>query len=102
MTPQQVIFPAADGISLHGQLFLPAHAKPGTRLPAIVFFHGGSRRQMLLGFHPMQYYAQAYEFNQFLAGQGFAVLSVNYRSGVGYGLNFRQAVHYGANGGQRV
>ena len=98
VTPQQVIFPAADGISLHGQLFLPAHAKPGTRLPAIVFFHGGSRRQMLLGFHPMQYYAQAYEFNQFLAGQGFAVLSVNYRSGVGYGLNFRQAVHYGANG----
>ncbi len=98
VTPQQVIFPAADGMPIHGQLFLPPHTKPGTRLAAVVFFHGGSRRQMLLGFNPMQYYAQAYEFNQFLASQGFAVLSVNYRSGTGYGLNFRQALHYGANG----
>ena len=27
------------------------------------------------------------------------MLSVNYRSGTGYGLNFREALHYGANGG---
>ncbi len=99
VTPQQVIFPAADGMPLHGQLFLPPTAKPNAKLPAVVFFHGGSRRQMLLGFHPMQYYAQTYEFNQYLANRGFAVLSVNYRSGTGYGLNFRQALHYGANGG---
>ena len=99
LTPLQVVFPAADGMPIHGQLFLPQHAKPGAHLPAVVFFHGGSRRQMLLGFHPMQYYAQAYEFNQYLASRGFVVLSVNYRSGVGYGLNFRQALHYGADGG---
>ena len=107
VTPQQVLFPAADGMRIHGQLFLPkACQSPEQRtastcahLPAVVFFHGGSRRQMLLGFHPMQYYFQAYEFNQFLASRGFAVLSVNYRSGTGYGLNFRQALNYGANGG---
>lgn len=98
VAPRQVIFPAADGQQVHGQLFLPSGHKPGERLPAVVFFHGGSRRQMLLGFHPMQYYAQAYEFNQYLASRGFAVLSVNYRSGTGYGLNFRQALNYGANG----
>lgn len=99
VTPQPVVFPAADGMSIHGQLFLPRDAKLGAKLPAVVFFHGGSRRQMLLGFHPMQYYFQAYEFNQYLASRGFAVLSVNYRSGVGYGLDFRQALNYGANGG---
>lgn len=99
MTPTQVIFPATDGLQIHGQLFLPANAKPTDRLPTIVFFHGGSRRQMLLGYNPMQYYAQAYEFNQLLANHGYAVLSVNYRSGIGYGMAFRQAKDYGVFGG---
>src|SRR5260370_17629545 len=36
--------------------------------------------------------------NQYLASQGFIVLSVNYRSGIGYGLEFREALNYGAAG----
>jgi dipeptidyl aminopeptidase/acylaminoacyl peptidase len=94
---QQVIFPASDGMQIHGQLFLPKNT-PG-RHPAVVFFHGGSRRQMLLGFHYMYYYSNAYAMNQFLASKGYVVLSVNYRSGIGYGLNFREALNYGATGG---
>ncbi len=97
--PKQVIFPATDGLQIHGQLFLPKNTKPGEKLPTIVFFHGGSRRQMLLGFNPMQYYAQTYELNQYFASRGYAVLSVNYRSGTGYGMEFRQAQRYGAFGG---
>ncbi len=95
--PQQVIFPASDGMQIHGQLFLPKNA--AGKHPAVVFFHGGSRRQMLLGFHYMYYYSNAYAMNQFLASKGYVVLSVNYRSGIGYGLNFREAVNYGATGG---
>ncbi len=98
VAPQQVIFPAADGMQIHGQLFLPPNAAAG-RHPAVIFFHGGSRRQMLLGWHYMFYYHQAYGFNQYLASQGYVVLSVNYRSGVGYGEQFREAQHYGATGG---
>jgi dipeptidyl aminopeptidase/acylaminoacyl peptidase len=94
--PQQVIFPAADGMQIHGQLFLPSG---GGKHPAIVFFHGGSRRQMLLGWHYMYYYSNAYGMNQYLASKGYVVLSVNYRSGIGYGLNFREALNYGASGG---
>jgi dipeptidyl aminopeptidase/acylaminoacyl peptidase len=37
--------------------------------------------------------------NQYLADQGYIVLSVNYRSGIGYGLAFREAIHQGAGGG---
>ena len=96
--PQQILFPAADGLELHAQLFLPPNARDGKRHPAMVFFHGGSRRQMLLGFHTMQYYSNAYAMNQYLASQGYVVLSVNYRSGIGYGLDFREAVHYGRDG----
>ena len=96
---KQVIFPAIDTLQIHAQLFLPKDAKPTDKLPTIVFFHGGSRRQMLLGYNPMQYYAQTYEMNQYFANHGYAVLSVNYRSGIGYGMEFRQAQHYGAFGG---
>jgi dipeptidyl aminopeptidase/acylaminoacyl peptidase len=98
VVPRQVIILAADGIKIHGQLFLPEGAEDGTRHPAIVFFHGGSRRQMLLGWHYMGYYNNAYAMNQYLASRGYVVLSVNYRSGIGYGLDFREALDYGATG----
>ena len=96
--PQQVIFPASDGLAIHGQLFLP----PGggaDKHAAVIFFHGGSRRQMLLGYHYRRYYSNAYAMNQYLASLGFVVLSVNYRSGTGYGLNFREALNFGNAGG---
>src|SRR5208282_2214441 len=79
-------------------LFIPAGARSGERHPAIVFFHGGSRRQMLLGWHYMQYYHNAYALNQYLASRGYIVLSVNYRSGIGYGMEFREALNYGPTG----
>jgi dipeptidyl aminopeptidase/acylaminoacyl peptidase len=97
VVPQQVIFPGSDGLPIHGQLFLPKNG--AGKHPAIVFFHGGSRRQMLLGWHYMYYYSNTYGMNQYLASKGYVVLSVNYRSGIGYGLNFREALNYGASGG---
>jgi dipeptidyl aminopeptidase/acylaminoacyl peptidase len=95
--PQQIIFPAADGLPIHGQLFLPRNAG-SQKKPALIFFHGGSRRQMLLGWHYMYYYNNAYALNQYLAALGYVVFSVNYRSGIGYGLDFREAINYGAAG----
>ena len=96
--PTQVILHSADGTPVHAQLFLPLGAKSGDRRPAAIFFHGGSRRQMLLGWHYMYYYSNAYAMNQYLANRGYVVLSVNYRSGIGYGRDFREALHYGASG----
>lgn len=96
--PQPVVVTAADGMEIHCQLFLPPGAKAGEKHPAAIFFHGGSRRQMLLGWHYMDYYNHAYAMNQYLASRGYVVLSVNYRSGIGYGLNFREALNYGASG----
>jgi dipeptidyl aminopeptidase/acylaminoacyl peptidase len=96
--PTPVMLRAADGTPVHAQLFTPPNAKPGERHPAAIFFHGGSRRQMLLGWHYMYYYSNAYAMNQYLASRGYVVLSVNYRSGIGYGLDFREALRYGAAG----
>ncbi len=96
--PQQVIFPASDGLAIHGQIFLPPTGG-AAKHAAVIFFHGGSRRQMLLGYHYRRYYSNAYAMNQYLASRGFVVLSVNYRSGIGYGLNFREALNFGNSGG---
>ena len=94
--PQPVTFTASDGLTIHGQLFLPLRGSG--RAPAVVFFHGGPRRQMLLGWNYRSYYHNAYALNQYLANRGYVVLSVNFRSGIGYGLNFREALKYGATG----
>ena len=91
VTPQIVITHAADGLELHNQLFLPKDLKPGEKRPAMIFVHGGPVRQMLPAYHYMQFYHWAYAFNQWLADQGYIVMSINYRSGVGYGRSFRQA-----------
>jgi len=91
VVPQQIVFKSADGLDIHGQLFLPKDLRPGEKRPGILFFHGGSMRQMLLGWHYMYYYSNSYAMNQYLASRGYVVLSVNYRSGIGYGRAFREA-----------
>jgi dipeptidyl aminopeptidase/acylaminoacyl peptidase len=88
VTPKQVIFQSDDGLTLHGQLFLPRNANG--KVPGLVFMHGGPIRQMMLGFHYMDYYHNAYAENEYLASRGYAVLSVNYRLGVMYGRAFRE------------
>jgi len=93
--PESVRFQAEDGVEVHGQLF---RGKGSGKRPAIVYVHGGPRRQMLSGFHPSGYYSNAYITNQHLAAQGYDVLSVNYRSGTGYGQAFRDAPGAGREG----
>lgn len=102
VVPQQVSFTASDGLHVPAQLFLPRDMRPGERRPAVIFFHGGSRRQMLLGWHYMGYYHDTYATNQWLANAGYVVLSVNYRSGIGYGRDFREALNYGSGGASEL
>jgi len=97
VVPQQVVFTSPDGWKIHGQLFLPRGESPGKR-PAMIYMHGGPIRQMLLGWHYLEYYHYGYGFNQYLASRGYAVLSVNYRGGVGYGRRFREAPSRGPRG----
>ncbi len=93
--PESVTFRATDGVEIRAQLF---RARGEGRRPALVYIHGGPRRQMLLGFHPSSYYSHAYIVNQHLAAQGYHVLSVNYRGGTGYGQAFREAPETGREG----
>jgi len=96
VSPKSVSFTADDGTIAYGQLFEP---KGGGKHPAVVYVHGGPRRQMLLGWHPMEYYSNDYAVNQYLVSRGYAVLSVNYRLGVGYGHAFQLPPRAGRRGG---
>jgi dipeptidyl aminopeptidase/acylaminoacyl peptidase len=96
--PQLVDLPSRAGLSAHGVLFVPVTGGAAARHPAVVFMHGGPIRQMLLGWHYMHYYSNAYAMNQYLASRGYVVLALNYRTGIGYGLDFREAEGSGASG----
>jgi len=106
VVPELIITKAPDGTEIHNQLFLPrgdggSSNTPRTSVPkhpAIVFVHGGPVRQMLLGYHYMHFYHVAYAVNQWLASRGFVVMSVNYRSGIGYGKAFRTAPNTAGRG----
>ncbi|MCU1386546.1 MAG: WD40-like beta Propeller containing protein, partial [Acidobacteria bacterium] len=89
--PELVSFPASDGKAAYGQLFVPKNPNGC----AIIFAHGGIRRQMLTGFHYMDAYHYLYGMNQYLAGRGCVVLSVEYRSSIMRGHAFRNAPGWG-------
>jgi dipeptidyl aminopeptidase/acylaminoacyl peptidase len=106
VTPRAVTYKSEDGVLVHAQLFEAVTADQrrlprGTlaaKKPAIVYVHGGPPRQMLVGWHYSDYYANAYAMNQYLASKGFVVLSVNYRLGIGYGYEFHRPPNAGAQG----
>lgn len=95
--PQPVDLPLRAGLAAHGVLFVP-QGSGGARRPAVVFLHGGPIRQMLPTWHYRHYYSNSYAMNQYLASRGYVVLALNYRAGIGYGLDFREADGVGAAG----
>jgi dipeptidyl-peptidase-4 len=91
VVPELVMTTAPDGLQIHNQLFVPKNGRSGERHPAMIFVHGGPQRQMLLGYHYRYVYHMFYAVNEWLASEGYVVMSINYRSGIGYGRSFRTA-----------
>ena len=96
IVPKQIKFKSIDGVLIHATKFEKEDGKKNK--PAIIYIHGGPPRQMLLGWHYSSYYSNAYALNQYLADQGFVVISVNYRLGIGYGYEFHNPVDGGTRG----
>ena len=95
IVPKPVTYTAPDGTTVHADLF----QRPGSSAePAVIFVHGGPPRQMMLGWHYMDYYSNGYAVNQYLAAHGFTVLAVNYRLGIGYGRDFQHPADGGPRG----
>lgn len=74
---------SADGTEVHSVLVRPSVAA-GSRLPLVMFIHGGPNGQSDYGF--------SLERQVFAAG-GYAVLSPNYRGSNGRGMAFQRAIY---------
>ncbi|MEK4053480.1 S9 family peptidase [Paenibacillus sp. FSL F4-0087] len=89
-TPETFWFDSSDGLRLQGWMLKPAGMVEGIKVPTILEIHGGPH--MMYGFTFM------HEF-QILAAQGYAVVYINPRGGLGYGQQFVNACRGDYGGG---
>lgn len=89
-----VTYKGALDWDIDGFVFKPADFDPHKKYPGIVWVHGGPIRQMRGSWHPSRSYALFYAFNQYLASQGYIVMSINFRGGIGYGSEFRFGLYH--------
>lgn len=77
-----ITVPGPGGAQIPGFLTLPVGAAPDSKLPAVVYPHGGPYSRDSWGYDPMV---------QVMASRGYAVLQLNYRGSTGYGHDWLQA-----------
>ena len=78
-------FKGAGGDSVQGYVVKPVGYKPGRKYPVAFIVHGGPQGAMSDDFH--------YRWNpQTYAGQGFAVVTINFHGSTGYGQKFTDAI----------
>jgi dipeptidyl aminopeptidase/acylaminoacyl peptidase len=80
---EDVEFKSKDGTEVHGLLTYPVGYVKGTKVPLLLRIHGGPNGQ--------DQHALSTE-RQWFAGNGYAVLAVNYRGSSGRGQKFSRAI----------
>jgi dipeptidyl-peptidase-4 len=86
--PQFVDFRAEDGTVLHGSLIMPAGLPAGSKIPLVLYPYGGPGEQQVRD----TWGGNRFLFNQALAQEGIAVLSVDNRGSAGRGRGFASVV----------
>jgi len=82
--PEEVIFPnKADNTQVSALIYRPIDFEPEKRYPAIVWIRGGPTDMCRYAFKP---------FYNWLANQGYIVITPNYRGSIGYGVAHMSAV----------
>jgi len=78
-------FKGADDATVQGYVVKPANFDPNKKYPVAFIIHGGPQGAMTNEFH--------YRWNpQTYAGDGFAVVTVNFHGSTGYGQKFTDAI----------
>lgn len=74
-----VRYPSTDNLEIPALLYKPQQASANSKVPAIVYIHGGPGGQTRKGYNPTI---------QHLVNHGYAILGVNNRGSTGYGKTF--------------
>ncbi|MFP4334677.1 MAG: prolyl oligopeptidase family serine peptidase [Wenzhouxiangella sp.] len=84
-TYEQFSFAGAEGTEVYGWLVRPADFDPDKRYPVAFLIHGGPQGSFSNSFH--------YRWNpQTYAGQGFAVVMIDFHGSTGYGQAFTDSI----------
>jgi dipeptidyl aminopeptidase/acylaminoacyl peptidase len=87
---EQFSFPGWNGETVYGHMIKPANYKPGRKYPVAFLIHGGPQSNFNNTW--------SYRWNpQVFAGQGFAVVMIDFHGSNGYGQAFTDSVtqHWG-------
>ena len=84
-------FASFDDTPAQGFLVPPGGFEPGRKYPVILRIHGGPHHQQGYGFE---------HWNQLYAGEGYAVVMINYRGSSGYGQKFTDGTVEDQNGAE--
>ncbi|MEO1653395.1 MAG: alpha/beta fold hydrolase, partial [Bacteroidota bacterium] len=79
VTSSVVRFKSFDDLEIPAIFYKPLNASSDTKVPALVWVHGGPGGQSRSGYSP---------FVQYVVNQGYAILMVNNRGSSGYGKSF--------------
>ncbi len=77
---EDISYSSFDGLRIHALLYRPPDIDTATGCPALVVPHGGPTAQYWHIFSPLY---------QYLANEGYVVLTPNIRGSTGYGVEFR-------------
>lgn len=91
--PAAVQFPSRlDKKPVPATLMVPKNLDRSRKNPALVWIHGSGSDQNFLGWHPGSY-RMYYSLCQYLAQQGYVILTPDYRGSSGYSRDWATGVH---------
>ncbi len=89
--PEIVHFPAEDGAMVPARIYRPSDMGAEPNGGAVIFVHGAGYLHNIHNYWSSYY--REYQFNQFLAANGYTVLDIDYRGSAGYGADWRTAIY---------
>ena len=89
--PEIVHFEAEDGTMVPARIYRPADLGAGSNGAGVIFVHGAGYLHNVHNYWSSYY--REYQFNHFLAANGYTVLDIDYRGSAGYGAEWRTGIY---------
>ena len=89
--PEIIHFTAEDGTSVPARIYRPSDVGAEPNGGGVIFVHGAGYLHNVHNYWSSYY--REYQFNHFLAANGYTVLDIDYRGSAGYGAEWRTGIY---------